>query len=175
MAIQSDTTSAPVVASSSSAVSDIYQQGIVAGILGAATVAIWFFIIDLFSGRPFYTPTVLGTALFRKGVGLEAAETLPISFEMVLFYTWVHGLAFCLVGGLASKLLAIAERNLSLGFGILLLFVVFEFGFVGAALIFAEPILKTLAWPSVLVGNLLAAAVMAGYFWRHHPNLRIRP
>jgi len=61
------------------------------------------------------------------------------------------------------------------GFGILLLFVIFEFGFVGAALVFAEPILRALAWPSVLVGNLLAAAVMAAYFWRQHATLRISP
>jgi hypothetical protein len=53
--------------------------------------------------------------------------------------------------------------------------VIFEFGFVGAAFIFAEPILQVLAWPAVLVGNLLAATGMAGYFWRHHPNLTIEP
>jgi len=27
----------------------------------------------------------------------------------------------------------------------------------------------------VVVGNLLAAAVMALYFWKRHPNLLIRP
>ena len=48
-------------------------------------------------------------------------------------------MVFCVIGGIASKLLAVAERNLDLGFGILLLFVVFEFGFVGAAFIFACP------------------------------------
>jgi hypothetical protein len=53
--------------------------------------------------------------------------------------------------------------------------VIFEFGFVGAALVLAEPILRALAWPSVLVGNLLAAAVMAAYFWRQHATLRISP
>ncbi|HET8562759.1 MAG TPA: hypothetical protein VFM35_02685 [Candidatus Binatia bacterium] len=175
MAVQSGPTGAPVASSSSSEISDIYLQGIVAGLIGAATVAIWFFIVDVFSGRPFFTPNVLGTALFRRGIGLDQPQTLPISFEMVLFYTWVHGLAFCVIGGLASKLLALAERNLNLGFGILLFFVIFEFGFVGAASIFAEPILQTLAWPSVLVGNLLAAVAMAAYFLRHHPNLSVSP
>ena len=32
---------------------------------GAATIAIWFAVLDVVSGRPLYTPTVLGTALFR--------------------------------------------------------------------------------------------------------------
>jgi len=175
MAVQSDTTSAPFVTGSSSETSDVYREGIVAGILGAATIALWFFVLDVFGDRPFYTPTVLGTVLFRHGVGLDQAQALPISFEMVLVYTWVHGLVFCLIGGVASRLLALAERNLNLGFGVLLLFVIFEFGFVGAAFIFAEPVLHALTWPAILIGNLLAAAAMAGYFWRRHPNLTIEP
>jgi hypothetical protein len=57
----------------------------------------------------------------------------------------------------------------------LLLFVIFEFGFIAAALLIAEPILRALTWPAVLVGNLLAAGAMTVYFWRHHPTLRIAP
>jgi hypothetical protein len=174
MAIQTDIPNLTTIPSAHS-VADSYQQGIVAGVLGAATIAIWFFLVDIFSGRPFYTPNVLGTALFRGGEGLDQPQNLPISLEMVLVYTWVHGLVFCAIGGLAAKLLDLAERNVNAGFGILLLFVIFEFGFVGAALVFAEPILRALAWPSVLVGNLMAAAAMAVYFWRHHPSMKISP
>ena len=153
----------------------IYQEGIVAGILGAATVAVWFFIIDLFSGRPLYTPTVLGAALFKRGVGLGSLEAARPSLDMVLMFTWVHGLAFAAVGGIVSRLLAMAERNASIGFGILLLFVFFEAGFTVAAMLFAAPILKALTWPSVLVANLLAAAVMVAYFRLRHPSLRVSP
>jgi hypothetical protein len=175
MAVQSNSTSAPFVAAPSSEISNVYREGIVAGILGAATIALWFFILDVFSGRPFYTPNLLGNALFRRGIGFDQLETSNVSFEMVLLYTWVHGMVFCIIGGLASKLLVLAERNVNLGFGILLLFVVFEFGFVGAAFIFAEPILHTLTWPAILIGNLMAAAVMATYFLRRRPNLTIEP
>jgi hypothetical protein len=174
MAVQSNTTNPPFAASPSE-ISNVYREGIVAGVLGAATIAVWFFVLDIFSGRPFYTPTVLGTALFRHGIGLDQPQMLPISLEMVLFYTWVHGLAFCVVGGLAAKLLALAEENLNVGFGILLFFVIFEFGFVATASIFAEPILEALAWPTVLIGNLLAAVAMATYFWRRHPHMVIKP
>ena len=175
MAVQSGTTSAAARASQPSDISRIDVEGISAGILGAATIAIWFFILDVFNGRPFYTPSVLGSALFRHGLEIDQLQTLPISIEMVLIYTWVHGLAFCVVGGVASRLLALAERNVNFGFGILLFFVIFEFGFVAAALVFAEPILHALAWPAVLMGNLLAAAAMGLYFWRHHLNLSIKP
>ena len=171
MAVQSGTTSA----SQPSEISRVDVEGISAGILGAATIAIWFFVLDVFNGRPFYTPSILGSALFRRGIGIDELQTLPISVEMVLIYTWVHGLAFCVIGGVASRLLALAERNVNFGFGILLFFVIFEFGFVAAALVFAEPILHALAWPAVLMGNLLAAAAMGLYFWRHHPYLSIKP
>jgi hypothetical protein len=171
MAVQSGTTSA----SRPSEISRVDVEGISAGILGAATIAMWFFVLDVFNGRPFYTPSILGSALFRRGVGIDELQTLPISVEMVLIYTWVHGLAFCVIGGVASRLLALAERNVNFGFGILLFFVIFEFGFVAAALVFAEPILHALAWPAVLMGNLLAAAAMGLYFWRHHPYLSIKP
>jgi len=79
------------------------------------------------------------------------------------------------IGGIAARLLALAERQPSVGFGILMLFVFFEFGFIVAAMFFAEPILHALAWPAVLVANVLAAAAMGGYFWVRHPNLRVQP
>ena len=77
--------------------------------------------------------------------------------------------------GSSARLLAFAEQTANVAFGIVLLFVVFEFGFVAVTTILAEDVLRSLAWPAVLVGNLLAAAAMAIYFWRRHPNLRIEP
>ena len=153
----------------------VYAEGILAGLIGAATIALWFLALDGVKGRPFYTPTVLGTALFRGGAGLNAPEALPIDFEMVLSFTWVHVLAFLIIGVAASRLLGLAERNPSFGFGIVLVFVVFEFGFLLVCMLFAEPVLRALTWPEILVGNLLAAAAMAAVFWRRHPRLAIRP
>ena len=149
------------------------QEGLIAGLVGAATIAVWFLILDSLGGRPLYTPTVLGTALFRRGA-MPLSEVLP-DLEMVLMFTWVHCLVFVAIGGIVAWLLALAERHPSFGFGILMLFVFFECGFVVAAMFFAEPILHALAWPAVLVANMLAAAAMGGYFWVRHPNLRVQP
>ncbi len=155
--------------------SDPYLDGIVAGTIGAGTVALWFFILDALKGRPFYTPSVLGSALFRLGGTFPSLETIPISFQTVLVYTWVHWLVFCVIGGAASLLLRAAARNPDVGFGILLLFAIFEFGFLVGAMLFAEAILRAIAWQEILLGNLFAAVAMAGYFWRRHPHLVIRP
>ena len=153
-------------------VTRLYQEGLIAGLVGAATVALWFLIVDSIQGRPLYTPTVLGTALFGRGA--PWSESAP-DLGMVLMFTWVHGLAFVVIGGVVARLLALAERQPSAGFGILMLFVFFEFGFIAAAMLFAAPVLRALAWPLILVANLLAAGTMGGYFWLRHPNLRVQP
>ena len=175
MTAQTDASTTASASASTTDTAHLYQEGIVAGVIGALTVALWFLVVDALQGRPLYTPTVLGTALFGRGTALGAVGTLPVSLDMVLMFTWVHGLAFAAIGGVASRLLGMAERNPSIGFGVLLLFVVFEFGFTVAAMLFAEPVLKALTWPAVLVANLLAAAAMGGYFWLRHPALRVSP
>jgi hypothetical protein len=155
-------------------VTRLYQEGLIAGLVGAATVALWFLIIDMIQGRPLYTPTVLGAALFGRGAGLPPPDAGP-DLGMVLMFTWVHGLAFVIVGGIVARLLAVAERQSSVGFGILMLFVLFEFGFIAVAMLFAQPVLRALAWPAILVANLLAAATMGGYFKLRHPHLSVQP
>lgn len=168
-------THAPTFPESGAERSDVYWQGIVAGTLGAATLALWFLALDVASGRPLYTPTVLGTALFGGGAGLDNPSTLQVSGDTVLAFTWVHILVFVVIGGLASHLVAAAERMPNLGFGVVILLVVLEFGFIAITMMFAEPVLHALAWPAILVGNALAATVMSVYLWRQHPNLKIEP
>ena len=169
------TASTPPQASAASVESRVYQEGIVAGVLGAVTVAGWFLVIDMMHGRPFYTPTVLGTALFGRGVWPSTLETLAPAFDMVAMFTWVHLLAFAVIGVVAAHLIAVAERHPSLGFGLVLLFVILEACFTVAAMIIAEPVLRALTWPAILVANFLAATVIAGYFWLRHPMIQMRP
>jgi hypothetical protein len=154
--------------------SAVYTEGLLAGVVGAVTVAAWFLLLDSIAGRPFYTPSLLGTALVQRGE-VAAPETLPVNMEMVVNFTWMHVLAFMVIGLAASKLLEQAERDPNVGFGILLLFVVFEFGFIAVFSNVASEVLEAISWPSILVGNLLAAAAMGFVFWRRHPRLVIRP
>jgi hypothetical protein len=147
----------------------------VGGMLGGLTIAIWFLVVDSLNGRPFYTPSLLGTALFRSAAPLDNPQTLAVSFEMVMMFTWIHFLIFCALGALAGRLLEMAEHTANVGFGLVLLFVFLEVAFVVVLGIIADDALQALAWPSVFVGNLLAATVMALYFWRIHPNLVIEP
>jgi hypothetical protein len=132
-------------------------------------------VLDVLHGRPFYTPTVLGTALFGRGVWPTTLESVPPSLEMVAMFTWVHVLAFAVIGVVVAHLIAKVEVNPSLGFGFVLLFVILEACFTAAVMIVAAPVLRALTWPAILVANMLAAAVMAGYFWLRHPTMSMRP
>jgi hypothetical protein len=132
-----------------------------AGVLGAATVAVWFFIIDAIQREPLRTPKLLGAAFLR--------QTDPT--EAVLFYTVVHGLAFIVFGIVGAFLMAGAERQPMLIFGLLIFFTAFEIFFFGAVIIAASWVLDELAGWTVFVGNLLAAAVMLGYYFKGHRGL----
>ena len=175
MATPTSASSSPFVTTAPIDTTRIYKEGLIAGVLGALTVAVWFLVVDMMHGRPFYTPTVLGTALFGRGVWPATLETLPPSFEMVAMFTWVHVLAFAILGVVVARLIAVTERHPSLGFGFVLLFVILEACFTVAAMIVAEPVLRALTWPAILAANFLAAAVMVGYFWLRHPTLQMRP
>lgn len=97
-------------------------------------------------------------------------------FQMVLAFSCVHGLIFAAVGAIGSWLLSFAEREPYLGLGGLFLFllIVFEFGFLAAAMFFAEVMLYALSWVAILVGNGLAAVAMGVYLWHRHPALAVR-
>ena len=40
------------------------REGGIAGIIGAASVALWFLIVDSIAGRPLFTPAILGASVF---------------------------------------------------------------------------------------------------------------
>ena len=95
---------------------------------------------------------------------------MQLSLNLTLMYTWVHVLAFVMLGEIAAYLLFLTGQNPNLGFCIFL-FTLLELGFVGIVFVFAEPVLDQLAWPAVMLGNLLAAAAMACYFRLRQTNL----
>src|SRR5262245_56210044 len=119
-----------IVRSEPAEVSGVYSEGLLAGLVGAFTIALWFLVVDVFDGHPLFTPNLLGATWFGGGEGLTNPATLPISLDFVVPFTWVHLLVSLAIGLAASHLLALAERDPDFGFGVLLLFVIFEFGFV---------------------------------------------
>jgi hypothetical protein len=146
----------------------VLREGIVAGLIGAAVVALWFFVYDLARGRPFLTPTLLGSFVF---FGVTTPTGLQPSLGPILGYTVLHGLAFIAFGIVAASLMAVSEREPALFIGFIILFACFEAFFFAILQVFRLSEGGALVWWSVLVGNLLASVAMLWYFFRAHRAL----
>ena len=146
----------------------ILRDGIVAGFLGATAVALLFLFVDLFAGRPFYTPLGLGRGLISVlGPGHIDAPAVVITV-----YTIFHYLAFMAVGTLAALIIHLARRMPGMLAGAFVLFVVIELGFyLWSSILAGSPFFGTLSWLQVSAGNLVAAIVMGVYLWRTHPEV----
>src|SRR5919198_272339 len=146
----------------------VLREGIVAGLIGAVVVAVWFLLFDLARGRPLLTPGLLGAAVFR---GVTTPVGLEITVANVLGYTLIHGLAFVAFGVVAASLLELSEREPTLFVAFVILFAAFEvfvFGVVGAL---GRSLLGALVWWAILIGNLLASVAMLWYLFRAHRAL----
>jgi len=77
-------------------------HGLLAGVVGAAAIALFFLALDVAAGRPLWTPNALGSALF---LGVAPPPDAPISAALVGGYTVIHGWVFVSVALIASTLL----------------------------------------------------------------------
>lgn len=145
--------------------SRVAREGLVAGGLGAAAVAVWFLLYDTAAGAPLRTPALLGAAVLE---GLRDPAALTISLPLILKYTLVHGAVFVVFGWLAAGLLALADREPRLLFAFVMLFVCFEVFFLAMIAVLAHWLLEALFWWTILAANLLAALAMLGYLLREH-------
>ena len=148
---------------------NVLSQGLKAGLIGAAAVALWFLALDAIRGQMLFTPAALGSALF---LGATRAEEVEITFGIVALYTVLHVAAFLALGVLVAALIRAAEREPPLLLGAVLLFVTLEAGIIGLIAIAAAWLLDVHAWWSFGVANILAAVGMGAYLWRASPQMR---
>jgi hypothetical protein len=146
----------------------VLREGIVGGLIGAAVVAIWFFVFDLLRGRPFITPTLLGSFVF---FGVNTPVGLTPALGPILGYTVLHGLAFIAFGVVAATMMAMSEREPALFVAFVILFAAFEVFFFGVLSVLGRAMQAALVWWSVLIGNLLASIAMLWFFFRAHRAL----
>lgn len=144
------------------------REGVVAGVIGAAVVAVWFLAFDVARGKPLLTPALLGAAVFY---GVNTPIGLEITLGPIIGYTLLHGLAFIAFGVVAASLIAVSEREPTLFIAFVILFACFEAFFFGVAGALGQSVLGALVWWSILVGNLLASAAMLAYFFFRHRAL----
>jgi hypothetical protein len=146
------------------------REGLIAGGLGALSVALWFLLVDGIAGRALHTPALLGAMVSRIPDPI-AASAGPNRFMLAALYTPIHFLLFALFGVLVVFLMHRAKIQPSLLMLALILFAVFEGGFTGLVALLAQSALGDLAWYQVAIGNLIAVIVMARYVWQRHPDV----
>jgi hypothetical protein len=149
----------------------MWKEGVMAGLLGAAGVAAWFFVVDMIAGQPLATPAALGEATFSVlGKGIDWSPT-----QYVIGYTVLHVAVFVLFGTIVSWIVESSKRTPGVLAGLLILFAVFEVGFYFFTLFLSQPeSVGRIAWYQIGAANLVAAGLMGWYLWREHPELKAR-
>jgi len=145
----------------------VTREGVIAGAIGATTVAVWFFFVDVIARHALFTPTVLGRGLISVLGGPPYSD-----MTSVIVYTLFHYAVFFAVGILLAWVVNRAETEPHVLVIFMLLFIIFELGFLGITAVLSETSLARLAWYQVAAGNVLAALGMGWYLWRAHPALR---
>lgn len=135
-------------------------RGMWVGLGGSALVAILFLLLDLATGRPFWTPTALGSALFFNEAVTSQAAPRP---GVILGYTLIHGAVFLAAAVIASFLIHGRERIWWKGlvWCTAAIFAALELTFLAVGALAAPLLLGTIGLPWLTVANFLAAATMA--------------
>jgi len=147
------------------------REGVIAGVLGATGVAVWFLMVDMIAGQPFFTPRILGEAV----MSIVAPDSFASTFVIVALYTVFHYAAFIIAGIVAVALVHASANQPHLLAGVVILFVALEVEFYGFVLMLQLATrLEGIAWYEVGAANLVAALLMGRYLWMKHPELTHR-
>jgi hypothetical protein len=146
------------------------REGITVGLIGAAIVMLWFFIVDLAAGAPLRTPALLGAALFD---GARHADAVTPTARLVVGYTALHLAGFVALGLGVVGLVALAERETRV------LALIFMFGCC-LAVVFLSMVYALSQWlgqavtPAIFLGGHLLGFVsmVAGLAYFHGRLLR---
>lgn len=134
----------------------VWVRGLIAGVLGATAMALWFLVIDAAQGVPFRTPALLASSL----MGVDGFASSP---GLIALYTLIHFAAFMVVGVLATGILRWMQAAPSLLLGLVLGFILFDIVFYASVYVTGIDVVAELGWIEVLVGNLIAGLSVMGY------------
>lgn len=149
------------------------RDGVVAGLIGYAAVAVFYSVFDFLAARgSLYTVNVLGRAVFR---GLRDPGTLffPVDLDAgaILAYNTLHLVLAIAIGLIVTSLIALGDRNP--GRRRFIRFVIVAGFFVTIAVVglLTSSMRPVLPWWSIVVANALAALLAGAYLVGRRPGL----
>lgn len=147
---------------------NVVVEGAVTGAIGATAVALWFLVVDGAAGRPFYTPELLGQALFAL-FGPPMGES---ALQHVVGYTLFHYAAYIVIGTVLAAIVRRADEDPNVLAGLAIFFFVYQLGFYGVVTVMSQwELLGRLAWYQIGMANVLSSIAMGWYLWRAHPRV----
>jgi hypothetical protein len=150
----------------------IVENGILAGMIGAATVAVWFLVLDLLTrGMPFFTPSLLGSILFAHAA---PEDVTGLSGAAIFAYTGLHGILFLCAGTMLAWMFVQFERNPQVGLVLLLLFATFEAILWGVGVSMIPALAGVVGAWAILVANVASAVAMFVFLLGRHPRALAR-
>lgn len=150
----------------------VLTQGLITGVIGYATVALYFAFANVLAGRPMlHTAALLGHRLLGRPV---MSDLVVIEPQAVLVYNGLHLVVFLAVGLIAAWLVAELERYPQLWyFGLFLVVFVF-FHITGFVLAFVAPVSDSVSMGSALGVGVAAVVTMGLYLIKANPGLSAR-
>jgi hypothetical protein len=143
------------------------REGIIAGLIAAAIVAVWFLIYDAARGLPFRTPALLAALV----PAMRDPGAVTVTPGLVAQYTVLHGAIFAMVGVLIAFLVATAQRQPSRLLVMFIALMCFEVAFLAVMTWWAHPVVTALGWWAILIANALAAGGMLVYLFVGYRSL----
>jgi len=142
---------------------DIVYGAFYGGAVGGAAIAVFFLILDTLQGRPLFTPSLIGTAVFT---GTDPASVTTVRMDLVAYFSLVHFAAFFALGAAASQLYltsAVMRRQASLA---AVLFGLLTVTLFAADWLVMSGVVSLLGIFQVLAANAVTAWVMAAFISR---------
>jgi hypothetical protein len=146
----------------------IIREGVVAGTLGGAVVALWYLVCDSIGGRPFHTPALLGAIFFN---GLHGHDVGAATLAPVLSFTVLHFAAFIAFGLTSAFVIAAAEREPLLVLGALMIYACYEVCFLAFVTALDASALGALGLWKIAAANAITLVTVFGYFQYRHPQI----
>ena len=141
---------------------ELLLDSLYSGALGGTAVGLFFLVVDLLDGQPFFTPSLLGSVIFD---GVAAQDVTTVQPRLVIYFSILHMLVFTALGGAISLLVHEVELHAKHPFVVLVvLFAILEAIFLVTVPLALPGIIERVGIFRIAGANLLAAGSMALFF-----------
>jgi hypothetical protein len=142
-------------------------DGLVVGLIAAAVSTLILLLAGALSGRGLHILADAGMAVLPSGVRAATGASAPLS------YLLSHTLLYLLAGVMALALTSLADRLPPLVAGLLLVIIIFEFGFLMLTTeTRASGRIDDVTWRSLLIAHAIGDLIFALGILRAHPSVR---